>query len=517
MERIRKSDLIVLDYNLTPGDTRMSIGLVRQLARTKHFNTIIVYTAEENLNAVWLNFAAALRGGWRERTEAEAAADQLLGELSDREIVLEQPSQELIGNYTVGLPVQNRADEWKGYGETLKAAGIDKADWVPLIEARIRREVLDILKDDRASAEAELHAVDGRVVKDGPLWLQSGNCFVAIMGKPKDDPRAVAPDHLFDALDAALCNWRPNILQIIVSEIQNILESDALATHELHLRDPHTQVSLCYFLLMAVGHHNPAPEALEFPVHILLDKLVDGVRQSLITDQPLRQRAREMLSSELGRLKIEEKGDAAAMRRAIFDAARRMAGTASDLESRQALLKLNAFLSSEPFRGHLTTGTVFEAEGVHWICMTPACDMVDRLPMDGQDWLQDLHPMKPIIAVKLLEKNEQLALNHAEQSRSVFLQTPTCILTFDVVPASGGPSYEIIYLAGGPLAQEAETLSFQGFRMRRAGAAAEPPTALLPMTYRVVGQVRADYASRFLQATGGWLSRIGVDFIRGTG
>ena len=30
----------------------------------------------------------------------------------------------------------------------------------------------------------------GAIVKNGPLWLQSGNCFVAIMGKPKDEADA---------------------------------------------------------------------------------------------------------------------------------------------------------------------------------------------------------------------------------------------------------------------------------------------------------------------------------------
>ncbi|MDP3173119.1 MAG: hypothetical protein Q8M88_01640, partial [Phenylobacterium sp.] len=292
-------------------------------------------------------------------------------------------------------------------------------------------------------------------------------------------------------------------------------ESDAIATHELHLRDPHTQVSLSYFLLLALSGGAPPRDSLDGPIHALLDKLVEGVRQRLVTDRDLSKLAGDLLAKELERLEIPDYGnDRRARRTGLFKKAQEMAGREDELDALQALLKLNAFLSSEPFRGQLTTGTVFESGGVHWVCMTPSCDMVDRPPADDQDWLKRLHPMKPIVAIRLKSKDAPKGLKEAENSRSLFIRKDKVVHVFDVTSDVGSQNYEFIYLRGGPMVLDEETPTFEGFRMWRDENAVELPATLQPITYRVVGQVRADYASRFLQQTGAWLSRIGVDFIR---
>ena len=516
VERIRKSDLIVLDYNLRDGDTRMSVGLVRQLARTDHFNTIIVYTSEPDLNSVWLNFAAALRGDWQAR---EAIEDDLEG-LEDAGLKLEAPSIEMIADYLSGRSVAvHHPTEWKAYGEVFEEAGVQKEARSALVSARIRREVRSMLKDDRETLEAEYASTEGRCRTGRPLWLQSGNCFITIVGKPKDSERSVEPAQLFEALDDALCDWRPNLLQLIISEIQNTLESGALATHELHLRDPQTQVSLCYFLLMALSGHQPPRETLDAPIHAVLDKLVEGVRQRLVTDPKLGKLGGDLLAEELVRLAMPDypAGDAEAAKRrrqCIFEHARKMASVDAELDVQQALLKLNAFMSSEPFRGLLTTGTVFEHDASRWICMTPACDMVDRPPGNGQHWMQQLHPMKPMVAVRLEQKEPGKALKEAELSRSLFLNMDGDVSSFDVLPGAGGPSYEFIYVESGSLNLDDGRHRFRGYRLWRTAEEQALPTALTPVTFDVIGQVRPDYASRFLQQTGAWLSRIGVDFLR---
>ena len=65
-ERFRKSDLIILDYHLGPGrnDNEISINLLRQLSLSQHFNTIVVYTKEPDLDQVWLDIMASLSGDW---------------------------------------------------------------------------------------------------------------------------------------------------------------------------------------------------------------------------------------------------------------------------------------------------------------------------------------------------------------------------------------------------------------------------------------------------------------------
>ena len=65
-DRFRKSDLIILDYNLGPldNDNEQSLRILRELANSKHFNTVIVYTADPKLDDVWLAVIASLSGDW---------------------------------------------------------------------------------------------------------------------------------------------------------------------------------------------------------------------------------------------------------------------------------------------------------------------------------------------------------------------------------------------------------------------------------------------------------------------
>src|SRR5579863_10334599 len=78
-DRIRKSDLVVLDYHLGPadGDNEKALNILRELSDSKHFNTIVVYTQETNLDEVWLDIVACLAGGWS-RYPAELTGDSLL-------------------------------------------------------------------------------------------------------------------------------------------------------------------------------------------------------------------------------------------------------------------------------------------------------------------------------------------------------------------------------------------------------------------------------------------------------
>ncbi len=112
IDHIRKSDLIILDWQLTPGstDSSKSLYIIRKLADTKHFNTIVLYTREPKLDRVWLDIACSLRGGWadaeellRENTDAAELWETLVDDAD-----LPAPSDEVIAAYILrgvrGLP-----------------------------------------------------------------------------------------------------------------------------------------------------------------------------------------------------------------------------------------------------------------------------------------------------------------------------------------------------------------------------------------------------------------------------
>jgi hypothetical protein len=79
------------------------------------------------------------------------------------------------------------------------------------------------------------------------------------------------------------------------------------------------------------------------------------------------------------------------------------------------------------------------------------------------------------------------------------------------VGEGGLPSYEFVYVDAGSLFTNADGVHFARHTLWQAIDDKALPSALSPVTFSVVGQVRADYASRFLQRTGAWLSRIDVD------
>ena len=64
LDRFRKSDLIILDYHLQKGssDGDKAIQIIQGLVGTEHFNTVVVYTREPDLQKVWLEIAAGLHG-----------------------------------------------------------------------------------------------------------------------------------------------------------------------------------------------------------------------------------------------------------------------------------------------------------------------------------------------------------------------------------------------------------------------------------------------------------------------
>ncbi len=65
VEKIRKSDLVILDYHLNPenegNEAQSSLKLISDLSNNKHMNIVVVYTNEE-LTKVWRQIAAVLYG-----------------------------------------------------------------------------------------------------------------------------------------------------------------------------------------------------------------------------------------------------------------------------------------------------------------------------------------------------------------------------------------------------------------------------------------------------------------------
>jgi hypothetical protein len=127
--------------------------------------------------------------------------------------------------------------------------------------------------------------ISGACMADGSRWIQSRNCFVAIVGKAaalSGDDRD--PAGVMQGLGQALLGWRPNFFQLLVSEIQNVLELEALATEDEHLRDPNTQAGLWLYLLESIADVDPHDASeVKSALGSIIGRIVDSMRRRLAT------------------------------------------------------------------------------------------------------------------------------------------------------------------------------------------------------------------------------------------
>jgi len=312
--------------------------------------------------------------------------------------------------------------------------------------------------------------------------------------------------------------WEPNILQVLTSEIQNILELEALATDEEELRDPATHTGLSYYLLDAIEQDSgpDAPEHLATPLQALIDKIVETLRHKLVADPKLRELGTALLVEELRALEWPAPREP---RSKLYNAAVTMtrARGANKPKKEESMFALNSFLSTERFRRrHLTTGTIFRSvdRREYWVCASPSCDMVARTPSAFQTWARDLHPFRAMVAVRLHEAKMDKALKEAHNGRHAFLHEDEKLAFCVVDNPSSQPVYEFFFAENSGIwnDDDAGNKMFKASRIKPDAKNTET-RALISEDFIIVGQLRPSYAVRILHTVGQHLSRVGLDFI----
>jgi hypothetical protein len=524
-ERLRKSDLVILDYHLGPGhnESDRAIEILRELAATKHFNTVVVYTAESNLDNVWLDIMASLSAGWTTLPAALTGdARQHWERLSD-EGSLPDAAVEAMMAYSRRRNTRSLPDPvHKAARDELTALEVPLKDSTAIIEALIHRAMAR--RSGRYAAEPHRPAVGN--YEDNKRWIQSGSVFVAILKKNDLTGDERDPAGIMAELNNTLLAWKPNLIQILISEIQNILELEALATEDDHLKDPVTHTALWYYLLDALGPLDPAANPdVNVPIMALVDKIVDGVRRKLSSDPGLLDLASRALMGELKDIGWTRETWPKPGTNAMLDGSAQVART-QDLTTRsKTMLRLNAFLSTEPFRrAHLTTGTIFrhDPSDQYFVAASPACDLVSRRPSADQRWAHSIFPFTPLVVILLAPSGIDKALNEASHGIHVFFEEAGDSKAFKLVAGPGDqPPYEFFMVkdegrvreSGGKTVFDASRLTPK--KIDKAGAQEDSPTERewVDAEFEVVAQLRAVNATHVLQMAGQHLSRIGLDFI----
>ena len=515
-ERLRKSDLIILDYHLGPaaGDSEKAIEILRDLCGSKHFNTVVVYTAEPDQEKVWLDIIASISGGWADYPARLAGdAQQHWDKLSDNG-TLPTAALDAVMQFAQRRSVRDLSPPVrKAAQDELVALGVPAKVCKEIITSMIH---IEMSRRAGAYAAAPYRRAVGNF-KGGKRWIQSGNAFVTILKKVDLTRDELDPAGVMACLSDALSAWRPNLIQILISEIQNILELEALAAEDDLLRDPVTHAALWYYLLHSLGPIDPkdSPD-VKVPLMSVVDKIVDGVRRRLSSDRELLSLASNVLLGELRDMNWTEETWPKPGSSDMISASAKIART-DEVRGPDTLFRLNSFFSTERFhRAHLTTGTVFHfpPTGEYFVAASPACDLVARSPGREQVWAHAIFPLTPVVAILLHTTDVNSALAEAEHALHLFFEIGADQKSFKVVNGSDQPSYEFFFAKNeGRVREEAGKILFDAARLKpKTDAPGE--RELEYGTFEIVDQLRRMYATRVLQMTGQHLSRIGLDFIK---
>ncbi len=543
-EHLLKGDLIILDYHLEPdtSDNAKAIEILRTLAKSPHFNTVVVYTNESNQDEVWLETITAISGPWS-TPQLSDEAEEHFNRLSD-EGTLPQPSLEGIKQYARrGNFRKISAEARQPFVQELEGLNVPRKTANEIFNYQIAQHVRKLAGEESGSRSPAVGDCD-----DGTRWIQVGNVFVVIMQKTSGTEDRLEAEIIMDTLKDALLGWRPNLIQILISEIQNTLESEGLVGTDPSLSKPDMQVGLIYSFLKELGAFDPSKgksHHLRVAATSLVDKVVDSTRKALSHHERLLDHFEMALLGESDKPHSDQDNNLLHLAKSL---ARNDGATNPEI-----MFRLNHFLSTEKFQGaHLTTGTVFRHPGdkEYFVVASPACDLVaGRSKLnESRHWQNGLHPIFPLIAIHLQEENLDTALKGATHGEYIFLEIGDKQMAFRVVAGSGRqPSYEMFFIENeGRVVKRDGKTEFSGLRLTRKLSASpkeepaafqaeetEDPTSgqdnvaecvapagenneqieLRADTFEILEQLRGLNATHLLQVLGRHLSRVGLDYV----
>lgn len=544
VDKVRKSDLVVLDYQLGVGGPATALSILRHLAISSHFNLVVLYTGDP-LRNVALAAAVAMRG-LEPAPANKVPTGEVLGQAAE---ILEREEFREIDSPGLREYLTSGDTPWlTDLRVALQDAGIPLVNLKPLVDYVARAWIAQLF-DNFEPAPDKILPLSCKLDDPDTIWIHCGSCFVAVVNKLEPGSVEDEGSFVWRRLGQALRNWRPNLYRLILSDIQNALEQEAVVDHEAWLDD-----NLClglglYMLESETAAIGPRSRAdVEGSTQSLIDRFVDLIRRRLATHNQVSNTAADLLEARLAVLP----GVAAPDENVRHVRARELAhvGGNAAADWRSVILPaVNAFMVSDSFRGsHITTGTVLRTDAnTYWLCVSPACDLEPRddgpvvlqlirlaksnaLPKvfstgeylaitddDGPIILQALHTgsRQPSLKVAFLPGGTRVTRDTAEPEGAPTISgwfatgaSPTWLPPVDDDPAAAGsapPAGPSPPLESGEIAVDAAP---------EAPPIEHQPTATNPLTiFTVASQLRNAFATRFLLTAGQHLSRIGVDFV----
>lgn len=488
------SDLLVLDYHLdgNDGSGDKAIGILRKLARSSHFNLVIVYTKgyEGDLSRVVREIALGL-----------SCPDPTfsLGDDESKSLVdtLEQWENEDEG-ITEKLKTQISEDTYlrlrtKCPGNSDGLLGMEEgksilAFWEkrPVIVKKIKpKQLTQWLVAEKQQALSSQFSVEHlgniQVGQSADInWIRTDKLFITVLSKECD------PTQFETRLTDAIKTSFPSPHRLLLTKMRAEIDQQGLSAEAAILGNRHIQAEWLNDFLKTDQIDTRAV------IHNTINRHWEALGDELsknISD----------FAEELRRCFMPI-GIQGVMEQCGLNPA--------DIGTDESLKRFNCFSSTKPIdRSHLTTGHIFkiDVEGgapSFWICLSPACDMIpERKDYPG------LSDCIPFIAAKLIAVSGNSALEKATENVFLFLEIDDEIKTFSIYK-DGNPTGKLYWEQ--KFARNKGR--FQSKNQIALGSMLETNAELNAVwtDAHVVAQLRSEYALNLLQRIGALLSRPGL-------
>ena len=433
-EKVRKSDLIILDYCLSGNDASKSLQLLRELSSSKHLNLVVIYT-NKPLDTVWLEIAATLRS-----PKVASPVDYFINDRNS----LEQweNAEELYKNSWLTLSRAQQVNFILDEPNTVTNEALiqfwndiqDQADFDEAIHKEPTAAIINYLCEIDVNKN-NLLAVGGvrsQIHGKDRLWIQCGEVFIALCEKKDNSQEEIAqqPQAVWDKLEEALHSWYPNFYRVVLSELQNRIEDSNFSMSKIVGKPEHEQIALLWSILKE--HSDKQLSVSENLLHHLLQDISDELLYRDNKSGPnliktLANSVNEVLPVFVPFKKSNTQPHNEFVQRALEVSKSNFRTNREDFDKNfymsvtHAHNKLLSTKRSLP--EYITTGTILksgEGKQTNWyVCVTPSCDTVPTQETD--DVARWLSPHRLLSFMKLTREELCDALGVATQSSHVFI------------------------------------------------------------------------------------------------
>jgi len=496
VDRIRKSDLLIIDYHLESQNPKKTIEILSGLKNSPHFNLAVVYT-NEHPEVVWKQIASSLTSPRNVKKDIEDLSNDDVVEFWEEKIESDIKNG---GNYS--LTNAEYLEYLLNYNVPNRLKKILAQESEPNIKQYIQKlanlicdyhiEINQIYTSDKNKNST----IFGD--KNGLKWIQYHNVFICIHNKTNDFEND--PEQILKTLIKSLIDWQPSYYQLIQSEIQNQIEAESMSFNVIHQNDSYGQAAWLKEILKS------EEDDINNKIKTIYSSLAEDLYFKFSRNQILSDFIKDIFTS------YKKEYELVSSQSPIENfCAEKMGITINANTFKDMYHALNMNLSSKDYREkHISTGTVlFDQKNNLWyVCVSPACDMVptqETVPINKR-----LTPHRMIQVLRLFKVSAEEALENATRSKYIYAYEKGERFYFSVTnPETDLPVSDYLVILN--YKTKLDERYHEALTFKANGEDIEK----VRIELKLKSQLRSGYAERFQNMASHHSGRIGVDFIKG--